>query len=359
MNRNMNKGLTKNPGLTKSSNKNVAELVALDSGKFNVKGYCRNRHIIFKNRVSEGHSDVLSEGSYNAVFKKGKYFVGNSASGVNAIEGKAEFENLLTTLVAITQLTDKNEIILVYGESVNFYFDEEHHKKLKKLLKGTHTIEVQGELREITIKEVYIFLEGIGHMFTNYEENGVGTRVTVDIGGTTMQVFVTTNGAPSEKHSYAFHMGMYSIRSQVREKFKRLLKRPLTANEVEEYIDKVCARKNLQAKIDRGVALTDKELVIYERSLLKNPKMIEIIESVIREQLKELDRELAEINNFSLKTREEVFFVGGTSVQIGEYIKEHYSEDDVYINVLEDGLLSTVKGYYAYGLIINKANEVR
>lgn len=359
MNKNNNKGLTKNPNIAKNSNKNVPELVALDNGKFNVKGYCRNRHIIFKNRVSEGHSDVISEGSYNTVFKKGKYFVGNSASGINAIEGKAEFENLLTTLVAITQLTNKNEVVLVYGESVNFYFDEEHHKKLKKLLKGTHTIEVQGEIREITIKEVYIFLEGIGHMFTNYKENGVGTRVTVDIGGTTMQVFVTTNGAPSEKNSFAFHMGMYSIRSQVRERFKKELKRALTANEVEEYIDKVCTRKNLQAKLDRGEFLTEEEQITYDKSLLRNPKMIEIIESVIKEQLKELDRELAEINNFSLKTRDEVFFVGGTSVQIGEYIKEHYSEDDVYINVLEDGLFSTVKGYYAYGLIINNVNEVR
>lgn len=337
----------------------MAELIALDNGKFNVKGYCKNKQKIFKNRVSEGHSDVISEGSYNAVFKKKKYFVGNSASGINAIEGKAEFENLLTTLVAITQLTKKNEIILVYGESVNYYFDAEHHKKLKKLLKGTHTIEVQGEIREITIKEVYIFLEGIGHMFTNYEKNGVGTRVTVDIGGTTMQVFITTNGAPSEKNSFAFHMGMYSIRSQVRERFKKELKRAFTANEVEEYIDKVCTRKRLQVKIDKGLKLDENELNLYEASLLRNTQMIEIIESVIEEQLKELDRELAEINNFSLKTRDEVFFVGGTSVQIGEYIKEHYKEDDVYINVLEDGLFSTVKGYYAYGLMVNKANEVR
>lgn len=340
-------------------NKSATELIALDNGKFNVKGYCRDRKIIFKNRVSEGHSDVLSEGSYNAVFKKSKYFVGNSASGVNAIEGKAEFENLLTTLVAITQLTHKNEIILVYGESVNFYFDGEHHKKLKKLLKGTHTIEVQGEIREITIKEVYIFLEGIGHMFTNYDKNGVGTRVTVDIGGTTMQVFVTTNGAPSEKNSFAFHMGMYSIRSQVRERFKKELKRAFTPNEVEEYIDKVCTRKNLQAKINNGFTLDNEEQVKYENSLLRNTQMINIIESVIREQLKDLDRELAEINNFSLKTRDEVFFVGGTSVQIAEYIKEHYKEDYVHVNVLKDGLFSTVKGYYAYGLMLLKANEVR
>lgn len=332
----------------------MAELVGLDNGKFNVKGYARNKKIIFKNRVSKGHSDVLSEGSYNAVFRKEKYFVGNSASGVNAMEGKGEFENLLTTLVAITELTNKKEIILVYGESANYYFNAKHHKDLKKMLLGTHTIEVQGEVREIIIKEVHIFLEGIGHMFTDFKRRGSGTRITVDMGGTTMQVFITTNGSPSEKTSFSFPMGMYSIRSEVDERFKKELSINLTPNEVEEYIDRVCLRKTLQSKIDNGIKLSEDEELDYEASLLRNSDMIQIIESVIREQLVELDRELSLRNNLSLHKRDEVFFVGGTSVRIGEYIKEHYKN----ANVLEDGLLSNAKGYYAYGLMMSK-NEDR
>lgn len=333
----------------------MAELIGLDNGKFNVKGYARNKEIIFKNRVSKGHSDVLSEGSYNAVFRKEKYFVGNSASGVNAMEGKGEFENLLTTLVAITQLTNKNEIILIYGESVNCYFNAKHQKDLIKMLRGTHTIEVQGEIREITIKEVYIFLEGIGHMFTDYKRRGTGTRFTVDMGGTTMQTFITTNGYPSEKTSFSFPMGMYSIRSEVDERFKKELRVSLTSNEVEEYIDRVCLRKNLQAKIDAGHTLTKDEEIDYEVSLLRNADMINIIESVIKNQLIELDRELSLRNNLSLHKRDEVFFVGGTAVQIREYIKEHYKN----ANVLLDGLFSNAKGYYAYGLMMTKKNEER
>ena len=333
----------------------MAELVGLDNGKFNLKGYTRGKEIIFKNRVSLGHSDVISEGSYNTVYKKEKYFVGNSATGVNAMEGKGEFENLLTTLVAITQLTKKNEIILVYGESVNYYFQPEHQRKLIKMLKGTHTIEVQGEIREIKIKEVFIFLEGIGHMFTDYRRRGTGTRFTVDMGGTTIQAFITNNGTPHKKTSFSFPMGMYSIRSNVDERFKKELGIFLTSNEVEEYIDRVCLRKNLQAKLDAGVPLNIDEEIDYEASLLKNEKMIAIIESVIREQLKDLDRELALRNNLSLHNRDEVFFVGGTSVQIKEYIKEHYAN----ATVLEDALYSNAKGYYAYGTLMTKQNEAR
>lgn len=333
----------------------MAELIGLDNGKFNVKGYARGKEIIFKNRSSLGHSDVISEGSFNVVYKKEKYFVGNSASGVNAMEGKGEFENLLTTLVAITQLTNKNEIILVYGESVNYYFQAEHQRKLIKMLKGTHTIEVQGDLREITIKEVFIFLEGIGHMFTDYRRRGTGTRFTVDMGGTTIQAFITNNGTPQKKTCFSFPMGMYSIRSHVDERFKKELGIVLTSNEVEEYIDRVCLRKNLQAKKDAGIPLTKDEEIDYEVSLLRNEKMIKIIESVIKDQLKELDSELSLRNNLSLHKRDEVFFVGGTSVQIREYIKEHYEN----ATVLEDGLFSNAKGYFAYGTLMTKQNEAR
>lgn len=334
----------------------MAELIGLDNGKFNVKGYAKGgKQIIFKNRVSKGNSDTLSDGDYNASFRREEYLVGNSASGVNPIEGKAEVENLLTTLVAITQLTEENEIILVYGESVNYYFNREHHKKLHKLLKGTHTIVVQGKSRQITIKEVHIFLEGIGHMFTDFKKRGTGTRFTVDMGGTTVQVLSTINGTPSEKNSFSFPMGMYSIRSEVDERIKKKLSRVLTANEVEDYIEDVCDKRNIEAKEKRGEVLTEEEEI--RKEILENARIeeeiIEIVENVIKEQLDELDNQLALRNNFKLDNRREVFFVGGTSVKIKEYIKEHYTK----ATVLEDGLFSNAKGYYAYGKMMKQQKE--
>ena len=333
----------------------MAMLMAMDNGKFNVKGYVKGNQIVFKNRVSPCDSDIIPNGGYIVTYKGKKYFVGNGSDGENAMEGKCESENLLTTLVAIAELTEGDEeITLVYGESANYYFNPDHHKKLKKMLVGTHTIDIFGKKkREIVIKEVLIMLEGVAHMFTDYRRRGAGTRITVDMGGTTIQVFMTTDGRPSKDESFSFPMGMYSIRSLVDEKYKKELQIFLTKAEIDQEIAKVCLRKTLQAKIDKGLTLSKDEQIDYEVSLLRDSRKIEVIETVIRGQLKELDRQLSQRKNLNLHTRDEVFFVGGTAMSIKEYINEHYNN----ANVLEDGLFANVKGYYAYGMVVGKNGE--
>lgn len=331
----------------------MTRLLGMDNGKFNVKGYTKGNEIIFKNRVVPCDSDIIPNGGYIVKYKDNKYFVGNISDGENAMEGKGEHENLLTTLVGICELTDDNEVSLVYGESANYYFKPEHHRHIKEMLLGEHTIEIEGRPpRTIKIKDVRIMLEGVAHMFTDFKRRGKGTKVTVDMGGTTVQVFMTTDGRPSKDDSYSFPLGMYNIRSLVSEKYKKDLGILLTDSEIEEEIEKVCLRKTLDVKLKKGIALTEDEKIDHEISLLRNKKKINIIESTIKSLFVSLDKELSKRKNLDLKAREQVYFVGGTSVRLKEYIQEHYRN----AIVLEDGLFANVKGYYAYGMVVNRKN---
>lgn len=308
-----------------------SDVVAIDNGLMNLKGKSKHGEIIFQNKFSEGHTDVELKGknTFNVSYGKKEWTIGENASRTHKLEGKDSEFHIVSALTAITKLFPKKEftvaeeknpngkeMVLMYGESINRYFNDEHKQELRELFEGTHVIMVDGEVYKFTILFCHVLPEGIGHIIQNLEAYS-GIRYTVDMGGGTINFTKTINGRPDET-SFSVGLGMHNITAKVQNELSREKVGAFDEDMVKQYIRFGCDRNDINM----------------------------IIERVIFNQFKELDDKLAGFG-IDLHKLLEIHFIGGTSQQLSSQIRKYYKNAIVY----EDSLYANVKGYYEYGRV--------
>lgn len=303
------------------------KVIAVDSGKNNMKAIYNKNAIAYKNKIDNKYRDSLNSLTWNINYNGLPYYVGDSASGSDLAEGKASIEHKIQTLTIIANYLDPEEenddIVLIYGESLDYYFNEKHRQELIESLEGKHTISIMidGELVEynFTIKKAHIMPEGIGHIITNLSLRG--KKYVVDIGGRTINFLTVENGAPVELTSFSEEMGIYQIASKCYHALKTAGLGVANVESVEAYIRYGC----------------------------KNPAVQEIINETMIEHLKEFDDVVRKFGIDLHKTilNDDVIFVGGGTEAFKDVILEYYGDGIV---ISEDPLYSNVKGFYIYGL---------
>lgn len=294
------------------------KVVAIDAGKFNLKGKSDIGELLFNTKYSFGHTDtdMLGVNTFNIIFEGEEYTIGNNATFSDKNEGKDTKVHIMSTLSAVALLSGgAEEIILMYGESFNKYMNAEHKRKLKSKLEGRHTITVDGKAYTFTITLCHILPEGMGHILSNLKAYQ-GVQYTLDWGGTTVIFIKSINGRPDTEVSKSFHLGMHNICAIATDK-----------------IDKA------------GIGKYDSDLVDqWIKEGCKDMRIQKIINMVIKEQLLKIDDKLS---GFGINLHEylDVTFIGGTSDLFQSQIKEHYACARLY----SDPLRANVNGFYEYG----------
>ena len=311
---------------------NKLETVSIDNGLMNLKGKSKHGEIIYQNRYSDVYTDETLKGAntYNVMYGGKCWTIGENGSKSYKLEGKDSAFHVASCLTAITRLFPEEELLLTkesvatggkklvlsYFESMNRYFNQEHKNNLRALFEGTHKVNVDGKDFLFTIEVCNILPEGIGHILTNLRAYQ-GVRISVDMGGGTINFVKTINGRPLEE-SFSMPLGMHNIVAKVQMELNRAKVGAFDDNLIKEYIRYGCTNMDIN----------------------------NTIENVVFNQFRELDNILA---GFGIDIHKllEVDFIGGTSQQLAPHIRKYYANAIVH----EEAIFSNVRGGYEYGRV--------
>ena len=92
---------------------------------------------------------ILKEHSYEA------YIVGDNGTDSDTKEGKASEGHIVCALTAITRFLEPNKkenVILMYGESITKYFDSKNKQSIIDKFSGEHEIIVDNAVYNINVE---------------------------------------------------------------------------------------------------------------------------------------------------------------------------------------------------------------
>ena len=283
------------------------KIIAIDNGKMNMKVTDGASEYCYPNKYSKVFTDdenLLGANTFNVTYRGQNYTIGANASTSDKNEGKASEPHIVQALTAITRFIEpecKEDLYIMYGESIDMYFNNAHKIEIKTKLEGKHTIYVNGVAYTFNIEYVQVLPEGIGEILQDLEKYD-GVQYVVDIGGGTINFLKTINGRPDSDVSSSHLLGVNNIISKVQKELKRT-----------------------------GYGRHEQDAL---------------------EQLAKLDEELAvnDINIHNILKVHPVIFVGGGSDLLKFHINKYYKSDVVDNLVVDNALMANVRGFYEYGL---------
>lgn len=150
-----NETIEKNGVIEELIEKATNKVIAIDCGKNNMKAMYKNDVFIYSNKIDFKYGDTLNNLTWNVEYKGEQYFVGDGATDSDLAEGKSSTIHKVQALTAIANFLDPNEknddIVVVYGESVDFYFQKENKDSIVKNLEGKHSMIVNGVERDLFV----------------------------------------------------------------------------------------------------------------------------------------------------------------------------------------------------------------
>lgn len=298
-------------------------LKAVDSGKHSLKIFDEEMKdvLIIRNKMHIGFQELLSPKSYNVVHNGKGYVVGRAGRKADTVEGKVSDHHLITTLTGLAQTNITEPIQLLYSESAARY--KTNKDAIVEKFTGVHNIEVNGTKHTITINSVLVLPEGVGYVLGDILNNQKIVYI-LDIGGLTSQFLMIDCGSPQRMIS--LKMGMTQIVNKIYMELNAMGYDFYTPEQIEQ-------------DIEMGA---------------KNPEVAEVINRVIKEQLKSIHTELLE-QGINLNNVPELVCVGGTVKRLEKEIKESYKN----AIIPEDAQTVHVKGMLKYGMAIAKRNKVK
>lgn len=306
------------------------KIIAIDNGKMNLKAKQGKNELCYLNKYSKKLTDdenLLGKNTYNVTYKGSNYTIGANGKASDRNEGKASEFHIVQALTAITRFIEpecKEDIYLMYGESVDMYFNNKHKIEIKSKLEGKHTIYVNGVAYNFNIEYVQVLPEGIGHILQDLESYA-GIQYVVDIGGGTINFLKVVNGRPEPDSCRSFLLGVNNIISEVQTELKRA-----------------------------GFGTYDDDLIRQYLTTRQCPNVAVLrkMDELVMEQLEKLDDTLAvrDINIHNLLKVHPVSFIGGGSELFKEHINKYYKSEIVDNLVVENALMANARGFYEYGI---------
>lgn len=311
-------------------------MMVVDNGKMNMKASCLDEEVIYKNNIVKGKSQggLLSDNTHNVTFYDVDYTVGNSASSKNTEEGKANSEDIITCLTVITKFLESNnlptvgaKICLLYGESMNKYFNPTHKKFLKQQFLGTQKITRDGVDYEFEITELHILPEGIGTLFEDLASKKEIDELyyITDIGGTTMNFLKVRKLLPVEGECFSEKYGITFLAKRLKHYINQ---RGITIN-----LDVL--KKNLIAQKSLGNEKLDE---------LKKEFGLEVVAKLID------DAWLAQDVNIKEMISYQPFYISGGGAELfKEELEEYFKVGNKTVTIKPESVWSNCRGFRNYG----------
>ncbi|GAA0071683.1 hypothetical protein UT300003_32080 [Clostridium sardiniense] len=311
-------------------------MVVVDNGKMNMKAICEGDEVLYTNNIVKGKSQggLLSENTHNVTFYEVDYTVGNSASAKNTEEGKANSEDIITCLTVITKFIEEKKfpikgmkVVLLYGESMNKYFNKTHKDFLEKQFVGEQKITRDGVEYEFEITELHILPEGIGTLFEDLASKKEIDELyyITDIGGTTMNFLKVRKLLPVEGECFSEKYGVTFLAKK--------LKNFISQRGVVINLDVL--KKNLIA----GDSLGNKKL-----DELKKEFGLEVVAKLIDDTWLAQDVNIKEMISY-----QPFYITGGGAELFQDELEEYFKVDNKTVTIKPDSVWSNCRGFRNYG----------
>lgn len=226
-------------------------------------------------------------------------------------------------LTALAKITTGNAKSNEYNVVISLPVDEFKNKKLKNEIKemvkswGSKKITVDGVERKINIDNFEIFCEGciISLDLDNFKDKDI---IVVDIDGYTWDLIGFHN--LKRENSSSEHKGVITLKDNMYQKFKEKYFKAVINSENYEINDEIVDTREYQAFIDNYI--------------------IEIFNKINR---------TFDINN------KEIFFIGGGSIELKNYLENH--KKNYKFSILKNADMLNAYSNYNYCIEISKTEE--
>lgn len=197
-----------------SFNNDEVDVIGLDIGVYNTKtstGFiCRS---VYSNntKYNVGTKDILE---LNGV----RYQMGVGKLKTEII--KSNRDTLPLMLYAVSNSTSCNNVKLVVGLPQYQLEENKYVNEIKEKFIGKFSFMLNGDNREINVLDITIFPEGMGAYYTIENDLSNKDIVLIDIGGSTFNVLLFSNGEFKKAKTLSF--GSLNLLNDVRERVMKL-----------------------------------------------------------------------------------------------------------------------------------------
>lgn len=282
------------------------QVIAVNSGNYGTKAKSKSNEINFRTKVQENEDAdryIMLDGK--------KYEIG---------EGNIDIDNLkhdslthkLCTLFAVSILHEQHDVFLVTCLPVNQFKRHDIREAYRRSLIGEWEIITNRGKDSFRIKDVMVYMEGAAALLTYQEAYRSSIVSVIDIGGYNVNVSQYNNMHLIKGTEDDFDLGVYSIKSKIR-------------NDINK---------------DLNVHLKEYEL----NYIMKNPNMDQyrIISKHYVSFINELRNELKQKGyNLSLN---QILFTGGGAMDLEVQLIQEFNNCSI------GSVFDTVRGLYELGV---------
>jgi plasmid segregation protein ParM len=197
-------------------------IVGIDAGKYQTKIVCDKGCINFPSKLAAYRELMVNNENDNFTIEYNgqKYFGGDLAEREGYIgisykdESKLHYTTLINVLISL-YLVGGNDYKIVVGSPISRRSESEK-KQMKEMIKGEHTITINGEEQRINIAECEVSPEGAAGFYSQPEK---GFVQGLDCGSTTVNYFYMSDKKFVDKQSgtFPFEDGRVNIEAFLRE----------------------------------------------------------------------------------------------------------------------------------------------
>ena len=305
--------------------------VGLDLGNNFVKVISGKHFFSFPARLQTGIDEFSEADKINVVYDDVGYSIGTG--NYNLLRDKYFQKSYkIMLLTALAKITAGNAKSNEYNIVISLPVDEFKNKKLKNEIKemvkswGSEKITVEGVERIINIDNFEIFCEGciISLDLDNFKDKDV---IVVDIGGYTWDLIGFHN--LKRENSSSENKGVITLKDSIYQKFKEKYFVNLGEEEKERFFKAVINSENYK--------INDEIVDTREYQAFIDNYIIEIFNKINR---------TFDINN------KEIFFIGGGSIELKNYLENH--KKNYKFSILKNADMLNAYSNYNYCIEIFK-----
>ncbi|MGM9543798.1 MAG: hypothetical protein ACI3T9_02315 [Romboutsia timonensis] len=282
------------------------QVIAVNSGNYGTKAKSKSNEINFRTKVQEN-----AEADKYIMLDGKKYEIGEGCIDIDNLKHDS-LTHKLCTLFAVSLLHEQHDVFLVTCLPVNQFKRKDLRESYRRSLIGEWDIITNRGKDTFRIKDVIVYMEGAAALLTYqdvYKDNIVSV---IDIGGYNVNVSQYNNLHLISGTEDDFDLGVYNIKSKIRNDINQLLNVHLKEYEL-NYIMKIPTMEQYQIIIKHYISFINQ----------------------LRNELKQKGY------NLSLN---KILFTGGGSMDLEIQLIQEFS------NCAIGSVFDTVRGLYALGV---------
>lgn len=285
------------------------------------------KKISFKTKLQETNTEYFTNDTYHLNWQGKDYLLGDGAKNIDLDTDKQKLQHKLAVYIACSKLLkEDDEINLVVLSPMSIFSNKKQREEFREYILDDSIIKFKlfDKDKTLIIKDVKIFAETGGIVFSNpqrYKNRVVGV---IDIGGVNINGCVYNNLSPIKGTEFTINEGSYLIMNKIRKELNKEFKTNIQEYQIPDIINKGYYNYNPE-------------------------KSKEIIMSILSDHNNEIIHNM-KANNWDVKGLN-IVLSGGGSLLLGETTKKYLPQAEFSDNPEWDNALGGLRvGEMLYGI---------